>query len=152
MKGLPGWLALVVIAIFLGALTGWGVGLTARWVNLDYIPDLMYYVDKGWRLGLVVGAFLALCALAGNKESAGIKDVSAGIMGAWLGILLLAILSGAAGYLLSRFHFLELPLEVRGQVGNPNRIFFNSGLTWGAVAGTVISPFIVGISVWRKRN
>jgi hypothetical protein len=152
MKPYIQWMAYALAGAFLGGLMGWGMGIAIRSLNLDYVPDVSYYFDKGCREGLAAGTLLAFCALAGKQKA---SSASSGLLwglAALAAIVSFALLGGSAAYLLTRLHLLQLSKEVAGQIGNPNRLFFCSGLEWGAVMGSLIFPIIAGVCLWRGRG
>ena len=152
MKRYLQWMACTLSSALLGGLTGWAMGTAIRSLNLDYVSDVSYYLNKGWREGLAVGTFLAICALAGKKKASSASSVLLWGLAALGGIVSFALLGGSAAYVLSRLHLLQLSKEVAGQIGNPNRLFFCSGLEWGAVIGAVIFPVMAGVCLWRGRR
>lgn len=146
------WALYLAGGIALGCLTGWMLGLLIQRLMLDYASPVAPFVAKGWRTGLVAGSLVALGALSGRRTRASLLAGMLHLALALAGAVLASGLAGAAAYLLSAARVLQLPDAALEQVGNPNRVFACSGLSWGAAVGALLFASAASLLLRRART
>ena len=152
MRAILLWLMIVALMTLLGVASGWVLGCVIEDTNTDMLVSVQRYMDRGWRIGLVLGTLFAACAVVGRRRAA---PAAARVRSAAASLVVVVgstVVCGGAAYALARIGWLRLPEEIGRQVGHPYRVLFCRGLEVGAGAGAALAAIWIATALWRSRR